>query len=370
MTFIYVIKAYQYRTTASILGPPAGATIAAGEHAKMRELLARLVFGVSFAVLPAALGCAGARPTEVDLPPQTLTEAPTSTAEQEAALVSSRHSADEDVDQELEDDGLPAQDETAAHAVDSEAAGDEAEPSGRKQTIVIQSGANADVTPLTLQQASASERERRAASNAPVAVITNQNLSDLAQGAQVTILKEPGASSEPAGGGGEPSDPSKSAAAGPAAAPSSSTAPASGSTPASATPNAAMAEEYWRAQALKIRLDWKAAVEEVDELQGEVADLRRRFYEEDDPHYRDNEIKPSWDRAIDRLQEAKTEAETQERKLTRFLEEGRKSGALPGWLREGIEFEPPATSDHSPAARRRTDDPWEPKVLQEEPRDP
>jgi hypothetical protein len=35
-----------------------------------------------------------------------------------------------------------------------------------------------------------------------------------------------------------------------------------------------------------------------------------------------------------------------------------------------MEFEPPATADHSPAQRRRTDDPWEPKVLDEEPRDP
>jgi hypothetical protein len=131
-----------------------------------------------------------------------------------------------------------------------------------------------------------------------------------------------------------------------------------------------MAEEYWRGQALKIRLDWKAAVEAVDQLQSQVADLRRRFYEEDDPFYRDNEIKPAWDRALDQLQEAKAAAEAQERKLNRFLDDGRASGALPGWLREGTEFEPPPTPGHAPADRRRADDPWEPKVLEEEPREP
>jgi hypothetical protein len=178
----------------------------------------------------------------------------------------------------------------------------------------------------------------------------------------------------PAGGDGATP---RAAGESPAATPSN---PASGAGGAATTPvtaaaspaasNAALSEEYWRSQALKIRLDWKAAVEEVDELQAEVADLRRRFYQEDDPHYRDNEIKPSWDRALDRLKDAKSEAEAQERKLSRFLDEGHRAGALPGWLREGVEFEPPATPDNTPAERRRSDDPWEPKVLEEDPRDP
>ena len=332
----------------------------------MRNLLMRIAFGASFAALPLTLGCASA-PSEVELPPQTLTEAPTSTAEQEAALVSSGHPFEDEADPTV-DDAL----EIAADAAADETAKTDGEPAGRKQTIVIQSGKTSDVTPLTLQQASASERERRAASNAPVAVITNTNLGELAEGGQVTIIGERGVA--PAGGGEQGAG---SAQPADGAAPGTSTAaPAvASSTPAAAAPapgnvDPGLAEEYWRGQALKIRLDWKAAVEEVDELQREVADLRRRFYEEDDPFYRDNEIKPAWDRALDRLQEAKAAAEVQERKLTRFLEEGRKSGALPGWLREGMEFEPPATADHSPAGRRRNDDPWEPKVLQEEPRDP
>jgi hypothetical protein len=129
-------------------------------------------------------------------------------------------------------------------------------------------------------------------------------------------------------------------------------------------------EEYWRAQALKLRLDWKEAVESVDDLEAEVQELRRRFYEEDDPFYRDNQIKPAWDRTLDLLAAAKTDAEDHERNLTRFLEEGRRAGALPGWLREGIELEPPATAARTPADRRRSDDPWEPKILGEDSREP
>ena len=203
-----------------------------------------------------------------------------------------------------------------------------------------------------------------------MAVITNRNLAEMAEGGQVSVISAPGdgTAAAAAPGGGEKGAATTPAANAAAASPSNTASKAAG--PAAGTVSPELAEEYWRGQALKIRLDWKAAVEEVDELQSEVADLRRRFYEEDDPFYRDNEIKPSWDRALDRLQEAKSDAETQERKLTRFLEEGRRSGALPGWLREGVEFEPQATGDHSPAERRRSDDPWEPKVLEEEPRDP
>jgi hypothetical protein len=344
------------------------------EKRAMRNLLMRLAFGFLCAALPVVLGCATAQ-QEVELPPQTLTEAPTSTAEQEAALVSSGHPVEDEVEDPLDDDSTQIGDTDTP----TEEGKKDAEPTGRQQTIVIQAGKTADVTPLTLQQASASERERRAASDVPVAVITNRNLSDLAEGGQITVIGEPepaAPTGAPAGGGGEQGAATTNSGAATAAPGTATTATAASSTapvaaaPAKGAPDPGLAEEYWRGQALKIRLDWKAAVEEVDELQTEVADLRRRFYEEDDPFYRDNEIKPAWDRALDRLQEAKAAAETQERKLSRFLEEGRKSGALPGWLREGMEFEPPATADHSPAQRRRTDDPWEPKVLDEEPRDP
>jgi hypothetical protein len=342
----------------------------------MQKTLARLVLGASFTAVAALSGCATLAPGEVDLPPQTLTDAPTSTAKQEAELVSN--------DRPVHEESEPRDAATEPVKLPADGAKNEPGLAAHKHTIVIQAGATSDLTPLTLQQASASERQRRASSDAPVAVITNRSLAELAEGAEVSVISSPGdgsaAAAAPAGGGGKGSPPNPGAAGGSATTTAAATTAASTTPPTAAATKAAvpaqdavsagLTEEYWRGQALKIRLDWKAAVEEVEELQGQVADLRRRFYEEDDPFYRDNEIKPSWDRALDRLQEAKSAAETQERKLTRFLEEGHRSGALPGWLREGVEFEPPATAERSQAQRRRTGDPWEPKVLDEEPRDP
>ena len=323
----------------------------------------RLDLGGAIIGVVLAFGCASA-PREVELPPQTLTDAPTSTAQEEAALVSKPARA-EAAPAATADPGVG---EGAAHA-DTAA---DAAPAARRHTIVIQSGTPSEVTPRTLQEATASERERRAASDAPVVTITNSNLAELAEGGQITII-------------GSEDDPSAAAATVPAATDSSATAaapatagapvataagPAGATGPAAAAAPAVPKEEYWRAQALKLRLDWKEAVETVDELEAEVQELRRRFYEEDDPFYRDNQIKPAWDRTLDLLDAAKTNAEDQERKLTRFLEEGRQAGALPGWLREGIELEPPATAVRNPPERRRSDDPWEPKILDEDSRDP
>jgi hypothetical protein len=307
----------------------------------------RVRCGLLAAVVVALAGCATGGGGEVDLPPQTLTEGPTSTAVEEQALVPSgrEQPAEEPPEDEAgAEDAAAGEDEVAA-----------AEPeSSRRDTIVIQSGTVTDVTPRSLYEASTVERRRRAAAETPVAVITNSNLAEQAAGGQLTVLSEP---AEVARATTPPDDASPGAAGGTAAASAPSAAPTLG-------------EEYWRAQALKIRLDWKAAVETVDELTGEVEELRRRFYAEDDPHYRDNQIKPQWDRALDSLSDARTDAEELERRLSRLLEEGRRAGALPGWLREGVEFEPPATPDRTPAQRRRSDDPWEPDILEDDARDP
>ena len=61
---------------------------------------------------------------------------------------------------------------------------------------------------------------------------------------------------------------------------------------------------------------------------------------ENDVHVRNGQIKPEWDRILDRLEEARAEAETAKTELAELLEEGRTSGALPGWLREGVDQEP------------------------------
>ena len=173
--------------------------------------------------------------------------------------------------------------------------------------------------------------------DAPVAVITNQNLAELAEGGQITIVGAPRRATARRQGPRRQRERRTVNAQRSADIDGCSRGAVRehggdrrrAPTARHARRRRQLTEEYWRGQALKIRLDWKAAVEEVDELQGEVADLRRRFYQEDDPFYRDNEIKPAWDRALDRLQEAKAAAETQERKLNRFLEEGRRRARCP-----------------------------------------
>jgi hypothetical protein len=117
-------------------------------------------------------------------------------------------------------------------------------------------------------------------------------------------------------------------------------------------------EQYWRGRARAIRQRWREAVDEGVDLERQAADLRRRFYAEADPFRRDGEIKPSWDRTLDRLRLAKERADGAKRELGEFLEEGRRASALPGWLREGAELEP-----EPPAPPKTTADAIEPPIL-------
>src|SRR6202035_470547 len=99
-------------------------------------------------------------------------------------------------------------------------------------------------------------------------------------------------------------------------------------------------EAYWRKRGLAIRLRWRKAADEIGPLEQSVAELRRHFYSEADPAVRDAQIKPAWDHTLELLQETREEANSARLELDAFLDEGRRIGALPGWLREGIEQEP------------------------------
>lgn len=101
-------------------------------------------------------------------------------------------------------------------------------------------------------------------------------------------------------------------------------------------------EEHWRASVLDLRLRLRAAVDDLAELEERAASLRRSFYAQDDPFFRDGEIKPAWDRTLDRIEETRRDILQLHRELAATLEEGREAGALPGWLREGAELEPTA----------------------------
>jgi hypothetical protein len=111
------------------------------------------------------------------------------------------------------------------------------------------------------------------------------------------------------------------------------------STPAAATPGG-HPEAWWRQQVRERRERWAALVDEILDLEGRTEELRRRFYAESDPWYRDSRIKPEWDRALDRLVAARDEARLAEREVASFLELGRQENVYPGWLREGVEREP------------------------------
>lgn len=208
----------------------------------------------------------------------------------------------------------PAPDPAAPDAQPAPAAprGDEA--------VVVESGDEGEsATPKTLVQAAHAERERRAAAGKPVAVITDKNLHQYAAKGQITVA-----------------DPKKKETP-----PVAASAPAPAAAPSPTDP-AVRDEQYWRGHALEIRLRWRAAADEIKRLEQRSTELRQRFYSENDSFVRDNQVKPEWDRVVDRLRQARADADSARVELAGFLEEGRRANALPGWLREGEDQEPPA----------------------------
>jgi len=174
---------------------------------------------------------------------------------------------------------------------------------------------------LSLAQAAKAERERKAETAPPRIVINNKTIHRYAKGGQLTVA-DPKKKTVPP----QPAQPPAGAAAAPA-----------GAGPAVPVQRD---ERYWRGRALDIRQRWHRAADRIKELEDDVALLRRRFYAEDDPYVRDGQIKPAWDRALDELRESRTAVQAAKKELTDFLEEGRTAGALPGWLREGVDLEP------------------------------
>ncbi len=204
-----------------------------------------------------------------------------------------------------------------------------------ESVVMIDTGAR-DLTerPQTLAEAAQVERERRRIAEPTDIVITDKNLSDYATG-QLTVVQ------------------------------SSASSTAGASEPSKAERERAEQEAYWRGRALEIRQSWRDAYDRIPELEEKVFELRQAFYREDNGFYRDSEIKPAWDRAIEQLEEARLEVEARQEELAAFLEEGREAGALPGWLREGIDLEPDMQVVEEPTA-----EPSEPVIYQQEASDP
>ncbi len=195
-----------------------------------------------------------------------------------------------------------------------------------KEVDVVDPGGESG--PVSLVEAAKAERERRARSGPPVAVINDQNVAK--SKGQITVA-----------------DPKKPVVTGAAA----------------AALQTLKDEQYWRSRALDIRTRLRQATEKVADLDLSASGWRRRFYAEEDPYFRDSKIKPEWDRVLAQLEEARSDVETTRKELDDFLEEGRRAGALPGWLREGEELEPaPEKTKTSPG----TADPEEPKIYEQQ----
>lgn len=182
-------------------------------------------------------------------------------------------------------------------------------PLREDRVVVIDPGDETVVGEVSLVEVARGEKERRSHAAAPVAVITNRTLPAYAAKGQLTIAtpgEQPPSTREVVGDTPEIRD-----------------------------------ERYWRSRGREIRHRWREAVDEIGRLEQNAAGLRRRFYAEADPYRRDGQIKPEWDRVLDHLEQKHTEAELAERELEQFLEAGRQAGALPGWLQDGAEEEPP-----------------------------
>ena len=166
-------------------------------------------------------------------------------------------------------------------------------------------------TPETLVEAAHAERARRAGAGKSSVVINDKTLPRYAAKGQITVA--------------DPKAKDKKKAASPAAA---------------AAAAQARDEQYWRGKALQLRDAWRQAADEVKDLEQKSGELRLKFYAEGDTFLRDTQIKPEWDRVLDRLRQARLDVDAAKQDLAKFLDEGRAADALPGWLDEGIENEP------------------------------
>ncbi|HTO86471.1 MAG TPA: hypothetical protein VMR54_02965 [Thermoanaerobaculia bacterium] len=102
----------------------------------------------------------------------------------------------------------------------------------------------------------------------------------------------------------------------------------------SPSPQESSEEDKWRELARVTREKVEEAKTRVSRLESEARKLENDFYAWDDGQYRDNVIKPAWDKKREELETAREELETAEKALADLPEKARKAGALPGWIRE------------------------------------
>jgi hypothetical protein len=268
-----------------------------------------------------------------------------------------------------EPESVAAQQVAAAAAEAARTATEEAErraeePPGeeplRKKIVVIQAGGDSH-TPTPAELSAQARAERAAHGDRSVGELTDKNLAEVASQGKLTYASEP-ADRKRAQDGAQDSEDG---------------APADGAVASADTGAGEIAgsaddedcgETCWRRRARELRQAWADAAAEIKDLEAEVADLRWQFYATDDPWQRDSQIKPRWDRALDRLHRTRDEVDRYRQRVDELMDEGRRAGALPGWLRDGVELEPePATK---PAQGPDPAEPVEPPLSGQEPREP
>ena len=190
----------------------------------------------------------------------------------------------------------------------------EVQPKTRSKVKVIDPGGSSDEPKTLIEASRLAKARKRAGVEAPVHEITDENLKEYAEGAEVIMLE------------GAPAAPMPSAEAG----------------ASEAGAGDIRGEEYWMNRALELRMGLRRTVDELSELNLEAAALRQQFYAEDDPYVRDTQIKPGWDRVLDQISALKEQSRRYQQELDTFVEEGQRAGALQGWLNNGWELEPTA----------------------------
>jgi hypothetical protein len=105
-------------------------------------------------------------------------------------------------------------------------------------------------------------------------------------------------------------------------------------TPTAAADSEAPQEAYWRETAQRARERVVQDRDAVAALEAETRKLENDFYAWDDGMYRDNVIKPAWDKKREELETARRDLAEAEKDLADLPDKARKAGALPGWIRE------------------------------------
>jgi len=93
-------------------------------------------------------------------------------------------------------------------------------------------------------------------------------------------------------------------------------------------------EAYWRARAAQLREAVALARQTLESARLEEKREENDFYSWDDGQYRDNVIKPAWDRSKEETVRAEETLSAAQKSVDDLEDDARKAGAYPGWIRE------------------------------------